>query len=138
MVVKNTAAYTWDWYSHLMGDRASLEHLSDASFLGKLLVLPANDRLVWKVIPRYKHSSLFGLIISNKGKKFNNIDTWWKYDETFFQLLVMVRTCKLECSLVPGRSGAPIYGRLLGFFTINRQGTHVVKLFTFVIYECLW
>jgi hypothetical protein len=47
-----------------------LEHLSDASFLGKLLVLPANVRLDWKVIARYKHSSLFGLIISNKGKKF--------------------------------------------------------------------
>ena len=46
-----------------------LEDLSDASFLGKLLVLPANVRLDWKVIVRYKHSSLFGLIISNEGKK---------------------------------------------------------------------
>jgi hypothetical protein len=27
---------------------------------GKLLVLPTNVRLDWKVIPRYKHSSLFG------------------------------------------------------------------------------
>jgi hypothetical protein len=32
--------------------------------LGKLLVLPANVRLDWKVIARYKHSSLFGLFIS--------------------------------------------------------------------------
>ncbi len=39
------------------------------SFLGKLLVLPANIRLDWKVIFRYKHSSLFGLIISNEEKK---------------------------------------------------------------------
>ncbi len=31
------------------------EDLSDASFLGKLLVLPANVRLDWKVIARYKH-----------------------------------------------------------------------------------
>jgi hypothetical protein len=53
-----------------------LEDLSDASFLGKLLVLPANVRLEWKVIARYKHSSLFGLIVSNEGKKFYNIDTW--------------------------------------------------------------
>jgi hypothetical protein len=53
-----------------------LEHLSDASFLGKLLVLPANIRQDWKVIARYKHSSLFSLIISDKGKKFYNIDTW--------------------------------------------------------------
>ncbi len=51
-----------------------LEDLSDASFVGKLLVLPANVRLDWKVIARYKHSSLFGLIISNGGKKFYNID----------------------------------------------------------------
>jgi hypothetical protein len=51
-----------------------LEDLSDASFLGKLLVQPANVRLDWKVIARYKHSGLFGLIISNEGKKFFNID----------------------------------------------------------------
>ncbi len=44
-----------------------MEHLSDASFFGKLLLLPANVRLDWKVIERYKHSSLFGLIVSNKG-----------------------------------------------------------------------
>jgi hypothetical protein len=52
-----------------------LEHLSDAYILGKLLVLPANFRLDWKVIARYEHSSLFGLIVSNEGKKFYNIDT---------------------------------------------------------------
>ncbi len=53
-----------------------LEGLSDASFLGKLLVLPANVRRDWKVIARYKHSSLFGLIITNEGNKFyKNIDT---------------------------------------------------------------
>ncbi len=46
-----------------------------AFFLGKLLVLPANVRLDWKVIARCKHSSLFGLIISNEGKKIYNIDT---------------------------------------------------------------
>jgi hypothetical protein len=40
-----------------------------------LQVLPANIRLDWKVIARYKHSSLFGLIISNKEKKFYIIDT---------------------------------------------------------------
>ncbi len=37
--------------------------------MGKLLVLPANVRLDWRVIARYKHSSLFGLLVSNKGKK---------------------------------------------------------------------
>jgi hypothetical protein len=53
-----------------------LEYLSDTSFLGKLLVFLANVRLDWKVIASYKHSSLFGLINSDKGKKFYNIDTW--------------------------------------------------------------
>ncbi len=52
-----------------------LEDLSDASFLGKLLVLPANVRLDWKVIARYKHSSLFGIVISNKEMMFYNFCT---------------------------------------------------------------
>ena len=46
-----------------------LEHFSDASFLGKLLVIPANVRLDWKEIARYKCFSLFGLVISDKEKK---------------------------------------------------------------------
>jgi hypothetical protein len=49
--------------------------LSYASFLGKLMVLPANFRPDWKVIARYKHSSLFGLVVCNEEKKFYNIDT---------------------------------------------------------------
>jgi hypothetical protein len=51
-----------------------LEYLSDAYFLGKLLMLPANVRLDWKVIARYKHSSLLGLVVGDKGKMFYNID----------------------------------------------------------------
>jgi hypothetical protein len=46
-----------------------LEYLSDASFSGKFLVFPANVRLDWNVISSFKHSSLFGLIDSNEGKK---------------------------------------------------------------------
>ncbi len=53
-----------------------VESLSDGSFLDKLLVLPANVRLDWKVIARYKHSRLFGLFVSNEGNKFYNIDIW--------------------------------------------------------------
>jgi hypothetical protein len=34
-----------------------MEDLSDASFLGKAVVLPANVRLDWKGIGRYKHST---------------------------------------------------------------------------------
>ncbi len=51
-------------------EQTQLEDLSDASFFGKLLVLPGNVRLDLKVIARYKHSSLFGLVISNKEKSF--------------------------------------------------------------------
>jgi hypothetical protein len=54
--------------------KAQLKDLSDASFLGKFLVLPANVRLDWKVIAKYKHSSLFGLIICNE-EFFYNTDT---------------------------------------------------------------
>ncbi len=60
-----------------------LEHLSDASFLGKLLVLPANVRLDWKVIARYKHSSLFGLLVSNKGKSFITLTLGGNVIKTF-------------------------------------------------------
>jgi hypothetical protein len=60
-----------------------LEHLSDASFLGKLLVLPANVRLDWKGIARYKQSSLFGLVVSDKGKKFYNLVTRFAWASFF-------------------------------------------------------
>jgi len=50
-----------------------LEQISDASFLGQLLVLPANVRLDWKVIASYKHTSLFVQVVSDEGKKIYNI-----------------------------------------------------------------
>ncbi len=52
-----------------------LEHLADISFLGKLPVLPANVGLDWKLLARYKHSSEFGLVVSNEGNKFYEIGT---------------------------------------------------------------
>jgi hypothetical protein len=61
-----------------------LEHLLDASFLSKLLVLLANVRQNWKVIARYKDSSLFDLYDSSKGKKFYIIDTRGQCYKTFF------------------------------------------------------
>jgi hypothetical protein len=65
-------------------EQTQLEDLSDASFLGKLLVLPATVRQDWKVFARCKHSSLFGLIISYKQKKFFNTDTLGQCYKTFF------------------------------------------------------
>ncbi len=44
----------------------------------------ANVSLDWKVIARYKHSSLLGLIINNEGNKFYNISTRSSFDKTFF------------------------------------------------------
>jgi hypothetical protein len=52
--------------------------------LGKLLVVPANVRLDWKVIARYKHSSSIGLIISDEEKTFCGIGTWCQCHKTFF------------------------------------------------------
>ncbi len=52
-----------------------MEDLSDPSLLGKLLVLPANVRLDWKGIARYKHSILFGLAVCNKEKCFITLTT---------------------------------------------------------------
>jgi hypothetical protein len=49
-----------------MPEQTQLEDLSDASFLGKLLVLPANVALDWKVIARFKHLSFFGLVVCNE------------------------------------------------------------------------
>jgi hypothetical protein len=50
-----------------------LEHLSDTSFLGRLVFL-ANVRLDWKTIVSFKHSSLFFLVVSDEWKKFYNIE----------------------------------------------------------------
>ncbi len=73
-----------------------LEHLSDASFLGKLLVLPLYVRLDWKVIVRYKHSSLFGLVVRER-KKFYNIDTWFKCHKAFASSLNKLERLFPEC-----------------------------------------
>jgi hypothetical protein len=56
-----------------------MEHLSDASFSGKFLVLPANGRLDVKVIARYKGSSLFSLDVSDEVKRFYNIGIRCQY-----------------------------------------------------------
>ncbi len=78
-------------------EQTQFECLSDASFLGKLLVLPANVRLDWKVIARYKHSNLFGLIISDEGKKFYNIDTRSQFYKNCCASSPTKRKNKLEC-----------------------------------------
>ncbi len=41
-------------------------------------MLPANVRLDWKVIASYKHSSLFGLRVSDKGESFITLTSGWE------------------------------------------------------------
>jgi hypothetical protein len=65
-------------------EETQLEDLSDVSFLGKLLVLPANDRLDWKVFARSKHSSLFGLVISNEEKSLITLTPGAKVIKLFY------------------------------------------------------
>jgi hypothetical protein len=40
------------------------------------------------VIASYEHSSLFGLVVSNKGKKFYDIDTWTSDDVRTYWIVV--------------------------------------------------
>jgi len=40
-------------------------------------VLPATVRLDWKVIARFKLSSLLGKSVTYSHKKFYNIGPWW-------------------------------------------------------------
>jgi hypothetical protein len=73
-----------------------MDRLSDTSFMGKLLVLIANIRLDWRVIASYKHSSLFGLVVSDEGKKVCNIDSSCQGYKTFSPSSLMMRPNKLE------------------------------------------
>jgi hypothetical protein len=78
--------------------------LLDASFLGMLLVLPANVRLDWKEIARYKHSSLFGLVISDEEKKFYKIDTSGLYYKTITIIIMTIVSDAPNCSVTYDRN----------------------------------
>jgi hypothetical protein len=77
-------------------EQTQLEDLSDASFLGKLLVQPANVRLEWKVFVRCKHSSLFLLLNINKEKKFYNIWTSGDNVQNFSKLFFFANDEELK------------------------------------------
>ncbi len=63
--------------------KARANPIGASCFLGKLLVFPTNVRLDWKVIGT-TDASLFGLINSDEGKMFFDIDTWYQGCKTFF------------------------------------------------------
>ncbi len=81
-------------------EQTQSEDLSDASFLDKLLVLPANVRLDWKVITRYKHSSLIGIVFCNEEKKFYNIDTYCVNFVKLFFLCHLANSSSVFLSLI--------------------------------------
>jgi hypothetical protein len=49
-------------------EQTQLENLSDVSFLDKLLALPANVRLDWKVFARCKHLAYLASLSAMKKK----------------------------------------------------------------------
>jgi hypothetical protein len=59
-------------------------------FFHKLLVLPANVRQDWKLIARYKHFSLFGLVISNEEKSFITLAPGVEVIKPFSSSLLML------------------------------------------------
>jgi hypothetical protein len=83
-----------------------LKHISDASFLGKFFVLPANGTRGWKVIASYKQSCLFGLVISDEWKKsFITLTPGINVVKLFYSLLLTAGPNKLECLLLAFFSG---------------------------------
>ncbi len=58
-------------------------------------MLPANVRLDWNVIARYKHSGLFGLVISDEQIFFIAFTPGVNVIKTFF--VVTKSRSKLEC-----------------------------------------
>jgi len=69
-----------------------------------LLVLPANVRLDWKEIARYKHTSLFGLVMSDEEKKFYKIDTSGLYYKTIMIIIMTIVSDAPNCSVTYDRN----------------------------------
>jgi hypothetical protein len=61
-----------------------LEHLSDTSFLGKLLVLQANVRIDWKVLPGANTLAYFDSSSAMKKKSFITLATGVKDINLFY------------------------------------------------------
>ncbi len=61
-----------------MPEQTQLEDLSDASFLGKHLVLPANVRLEKRFLPGANTLAYLASLSAMKKKKFYNIDKRYK------------------------------------------------------------
>jgi hypothetical protein len=67
------------------------KHLKGAP-IGLALDFPSNSKTWLESISKDKHSTLLGLVISEEGKKFYNIDTWFQGHKTFFSLSLTLRS----------------------------------------------
>jgi hypothetical protein len=52
--------------------------------IGFALALPSNSKTRLERVCKGKPSGLLGLIVSDEEKKFYNLDTWSKWDQTFW------------------------------------------------------
>jgi hypothetical protein len=88
------------------------ETLSVTSFLGKLLMLPTNVRLDWKVIARYKRSSLFCRPSAMKEKSFITLTPGRRTAPTsrreFFRRILRSRCIPASASSFPAPHSAGI------------------------------
>jgi hypothetical protein len=73
----------------------------NASFLGKLLVLPANVSLDWKVNARYKHSSFLASLSATKETSFITLTP----GVSVIKLFTSVIYKNLKCLLLNNLSG---------------------------------
>ncbi len=59
------------------------DHLKGAP-IELALALPSNSKTLLERVSKDKPSSLLGLVVSDEGKKFYNIDTWCQCFKTFY------------------------------------------------------
>ena len=66
------------------GSTRSLPKKEKGPPVGFALALPSNSKIQLERVTKGKPSSLLGLVVSDEGKKFYNIDTWCQGYQTVF------------------------------------------------------
>ncbi len=101
--------------------------------VGSLLELPTNIRPGLKRLAKDKHSSLFVLFVSDKDKKFYNIDTCGKFNKHF--KCATYGHSKTNCTVHCRHAFAMVVSYKEKMFIKSTPGPNVIKLFLSVIYE---
>ncbi len=89
-----------------------MEDLSDVSFLGKLLVLPANIRLDWNVLPGPNTLAYLASSVSTKKKSLITLTPGAKVIKLFSSPLTL-RANKLVCLVLVGLVSLDLYSLVL-------------------------